>query len=205
MDKIALTRKIIVYAVYVLFISSIQVSFPQYMAFRGQTGDLMFVFVVLTSYLFGFGDGAIVAVFMGLLRDFFAAPSVTGIAGEATTSVGIGVFVLFMASVLGSSFFTRRMHRNVSFAFLSVLAATLVYKVSGHLIIWIWTSLFSSRPYTLSMSNIILDSILPQLLVNLIATVPCILILKFAGPYRKGINPALIDEKGNEKSSWLTI
>lgn len=205
MDKVLLARKIAVYSLYVLFIASIQVSFPQYMSFRGQTGDLMFVFVVLVSYLFGFGDGAVVAVFMGLLRDFFAGPSITGIAGEASTTVGIGIFVLFMASVLGSSFFTRKMHRNISFAFLAVLAATLVYKVTGHLIIGIWTNLFASRPYTMDVSSIILDSILPQILLNMIVAVPCILILRFAGPYKKGINPALIDDKRNEKSSWLTI
>ena len=47
-DTKARVRKIIVYAVYIILLSSIQVSFPDAFSFAGQTADLVFVFVVLS-------------------------------------------------------------------------------------------------------------------------------------------------------------
>ena len=46
-DTRARIRKIVVYAVYIILLSSFQVSFPDRISFLGQTADLMFVFVVL--------------------------------------------------------------------------------------------------------------------------------------------------------------
>ena len=43
-------RKVVVYAIYILLLSSLQVSFPDAFGFMGQTADLMFVFVVLSGY-----------------------------------------------------------------------------------------------------------------------------------------------------------
>jgi len=68
-------RKIIVYAIYILLFSCIQISFSSQMSFWGQIPDLMFVFATLTGYLYGFGDGAAVALITGLIRDCFTPPS----------------------------------------------------------------------------------------------------------------------------------
>ena len=70
MKKEPLIRKIVVYLILILFISSFQVSFPEVLSFHGQIADLMFVFVVLVSYMFGFRDGAVIAVITGFFRDY---------------------------------------------------------------------------------------------------------------------------------------
>ena len=47
MNKVEIIRKYAVYAVYIIFLTSFQVSFPDKLTFNGQIADLMFVFVVL--------------------------------------------------------------------------------------------------------------------------------------------------------------
>ena len=71
-------RKIVVYAIYIFLLSSLQVSFPDSFGFLGQTADLMFVFVVLSGYFNGFWDGAVVGFVCGLVRDVFSPPAVVG-------------------------------------------------------------------------------------------------------------------------------
>ena len=75
-DAKAKIRKIVVYAIYIILISSIQVSFPDAFSLFGQTADLMFVFVVLAGYFNGFWDGAVVGFVCGLIRDVFSPPAV---------------------------------------------------------------------------------------------------------------------------------
>lgn len=204
MDSKARVRQIVVYSIITMIIASFQVSFPSMISWNNQIADLMFVFVVLVSYMFGFLDGAIVAVIVGLLRDYYAGPSIIGIDGNPTQTVGLGVLVLFVAAAISSSFFTTKMHRNAPFAFLSIVACTLIYKIVGHSIIAFWSVAVVKNSTVLTMKQIIIDSILPQLLVNVIATVPLYLLLRFAGPYSKGVNPMLNKAKeGGE--TWLTI
>ncbi len=201
----ALIRKILVYIVYVFLICCFQVSFPDIMTYRGQVADLMLIFTVVVAYFFGFFDGAIVGIAVGILRDYFAAPAITGFDGKPVLSVGLGLLLMFLASVFGSSFFTKRMRRNAPFAFVAVIAATAVYKVCGHLLIKIWSAAVMHNPYNMTVGQIFLDSILPQLMLNLVAAVPIILLLRFAGPYSKGINPSIDLEGGVEDSLWLKI
>lgn len=205
MNKVPIIRKIIVYALYIFLVTGIQVSFSSAISFRGQTADLMLVFVVLVSYFYGFLDGAVVGILTGILRDFYAAPSIVGIDKSAVPSACVGVLVLFILSVASSSFFTERLHRNTLFAFASITFCTLLYKIGGHIVIRLWLQFIAEKSYNLTLKQIILDSILPQLMLNLIAGIPLILLLRFLGPYKKGVNPVLIDEKTGGESLWLTM
>ena len=135
MPSPALIRKVLVYIVYTLSICCFQVSFPQIMTFRGQVADLMLIFTVVTAYFFGFFDGAVVGICVGLLRDYFAAPAIATLGGNTVSALGLGILLMFLASVFGSSFFTTRMRRNALFAFVAVSAATVIYKISGHILI----------------------------------------------------------------------
>ncbi len=195
MKKEPLIRKIVVYLILILFISSFQVSFPEVLSFHGQIADLMFVFVVLVSYMFGFRDGAVIAVITGFFRDYYANPIITGFDGKTVEILGLGVLVLFLAGAVSSSFFTDRLHRNWAFAFVSVLFCTFLYKLLGHLTIFAWSKLVLHQAYTLDYSQVIVDSMLPQMLLNLIAALPIFLFLRFIGPYAKGINPSLTEER----------
>jgi len=205
MNRGPLIRKILVYAVYILLIASFQVTFPRVISFGGQVADLMLVFTVLSGYLYGFKDGAVIGVAMGILRDYYASPAITGIDGKPVVTCAIGLLVLFLAGTVGASFFTVKMKRNTLFAFAAVAFFTLCYKTAGHLAFFFWHRLALGTTYNLTFGDIILHSILPQLLLNFVAAVPLILLLKFAGPYKKGINTALIDEEKGGEQLWLTI
>lgn len=164
----------------------------------------MFVTVVLCGYMFGFYDGIIFGALAGMIRDYFSAPSITGIDGTVTTALGIGLFLMVAAASFGASFFTVRIERNFLLAFLSVVFATLLYKGVGHTVIFIWFKIVGMS-YNLGLSQIILKSVLPQILLNLVAAVPIYLLLRFAGPYKGGVNPVLIDEKRKGDNAWLTM
>lgn len=204
-NKTSLIRKIAVYAAYILLITTFQVTFRGLFSLQGLYPDLMFVFVVLSAYMFGFKDGMIVGALVGLLRDYFASPSITGIDGTVTATTGIGLLVMILAASYGSSFFTLRIKRNFPMAFLTVVTATLIYKIVGHLVVFTWENAILHHEYNIGIENALMYSILPQTLLNMIVTIPVYLALRFIGPYFKGINPALIDEKNREDNLWLTM
>lgn len=205
MNKVGIIRKILVYAFYVIFLTCFQVSFPDKLSFGAQIADLMFVFVALVSYYFGIWDGIVVGLITGLLRDTFAAPAIHTFNGEISTSVGIGMLVMFFVAVFSANVFTRKMHQKFSFALITVLTSTFIYKVLGHVIIWIWTQVFSTTIYALSAKEIFVDSILVQIALNVLVALPLILLLRFLGPYSKGVNPALSNNSTGGNQSWLTI
>lgn len=205
MNRAMMVRKILVYTLYILLISSFQVSFPHFMSFHGQVADLMLVFTALVGYFYGFNDGIVVGIAVGVLRDYFAGPSVSGLDGKPFPAVGIGLLVMFLTGALASSFFTVRMRRNVPFAFAAVAFCTFVYKIAGHIIIGLWTLVVSKSSYNLTIIDILTQSLLPQLMLNVIAAVPLIVLLRFLGPYRKGINPVLSGRGDREEDLWLVI
>ena len=60
-------RKYVVYALYLLLFSTVQVTFPGIVTFYGLRADLMFVLVVLCSYMFGFYDGIVFGALAGII------------------------------------------------------------------------------------------------------------------------------------------
>lgn len=204
-SKTVSIRKFVVYAAYILGFATFQVSFRGLFSIDGLYPDLMLVFVVLCSYMFGFKDGIVVGTLVGLLRDFFASPSITGIDGTVNATTGIGLLVMILAASYGSSFFTLRIKRNFPIAILSVITATLLYKVLGHIVIFFWENTVLSHNYNIGFENAILHSILPQTLLNMVIAVPVYFALRYIGPYSKGVNPLLADEKNREDNLWLTM
>ncbi|MBO4681475.1 MAG: hypothetical protein J5623_06185 [Clostridiales bacterium] len=208
MDRRRLIRKIIVYAVYILLLSSLQVSYPGRLGFGGQTADITFVFVVLTGYFFGFKDGVIVGLITGLVRDCLAPIAIVGIDGTVRVTAGIGMLVMFLAGAVGSAFFTKRMHRNVPFAFVSIAFTTLLYKISGHFMAYSWTFIApAAGNYNLGMYEIVVRSCLLQTMLNLIAGIPILLLLRFAGPVAMSDQRKTSDDviAIGEENSWLQI
>ena len=205
-DTRARIRKIVVYAVYIILLSSFQVSFPDRISFLGQTADLMFVFVVLSGYFNGFWDGAVVGFISGMIRDVFSPPAVIGLDGEVRVTAFIGVFTLFAAGVIGSSFFTSRMHRNIPFSIVAVIFTTFCYKVAGFVLIYAWSSLAGAETSLYAPLTAIVYSLLPQLLLNVIASIPLILLIRFLGPVSfkgNGKKDEIIKDKG--EGTWLGI
>ena len=199
-------RKIVVYAVYIILLSSLQVSFPDKISFLGQTADLVFVFVVLSGYFNGFWDGAVVGFVSGMVRDVFSPPAVVGLDGEVRVTAFVGVFTLFAAGIIGASFFTRRMHRNIPFSIVSVIFVTVCYKVVGYILIYGWSSLAGVESSLYEPLTAFVYSFLPQILLNTLAAIPLIVLLRFLGPvsFRDTRKDDDIVEKQGE-STWLGI
>lgn len=205
-DTKARVRKIIVYAIYIILLSSIQVSFPDSFSFLGQTTDFVFVFVVLSGYFNGFWDGAVVGFICGLVRDVFSPPAVIGLDGEVRVTAFIGAFTLFAAGITGASFFTKRMHRNIPFSIVAVIFATFCYKTAGYIIIYGWSSLSGTVSGVYEPLTALVYSFLPQLLLNTAASVPLIVLLRFLGPVSfkgKADKDEIIDQGGD--GTWLGI
>ncbi|MBR3533444.1 MAG: hypothetical protein IKN80_06135 [Clostridiales bacterium] len=198
-------RKYCIYAAYLLLFTTIQVTFPGLFTFYGIRPDLMFVMVVLCAYMFGFYDGMIFGALTGIIRDYLSAPAITVSEGNVQPAIGLGLLLMVCAAAFGSAFFTVRVKRNFLIAVLSVIAATVLYKACGHLIIYISTNIINGTAYNVGIKGIFLRSVLPQTLLNLAAAVPFYALLKFAGPYSKGINPYLKDERKGGSDLWLTM
>ena len=205
-DTRARIKKVIVYAVYIILLASLQVSFPDRFGFAGQTADLMFVFVVLAGYFNGFWDGAIVGLISGLLRDVFSPPAVVGLDGDVRVTAFMGAFTLFSVGIIGASFFTRRMHRNIPFSIVAVIFATVCYKTAGYLLIYGWSNLAGAESSLYTPLTFLIYSFLPQLLLNVIAAIPLILLLRFLGPVsfrNNSRNDEVIRKQG--EGTWLGI
>ena len=184
-------RQIVLYTVYILFFSTLQVTFPGVFSFRGQTADFMMVFVIITGYLFGSTDGAVIGLIVGFLRDMLAS-----------STLGTGMMLLLYVGILSSILFSRQYHSRVALGFIQVLLITLAYKIIGHILFFAVPLVLEHDRSYLSLGTIVLDSILPQALVNLLAAVPIILLLRFAGPYRKGYVRASEDRRNPREDAW---
>ena len=202
----ARVRKILVYAVYIILLSSIQVSFPDAFSFLGQTADIVFVFVVLSGYFNGFWDGAVVGFICGLLRDVLSPPAVVGLDGDVRVTAFIGAFTLFAAGIIGASFFTKRMHHNIPFSIVSVIFATFCYKTAGYLLIYGWSVLAGTGSTIYGPLTAFIYSFLPQVLLNSIASLFIIVLLRFLGPvsFKGNANKDEVIEREGD-GTWLGI
>ena len=77
----------------------------------------------------------------------------------------------------------------------------------GHAVSFFWIKVLGNGFYSIGIGEMILDSILPQLMLNIIATLPLLLLLRFLGPYKLG---SVTDKKDDVieaygENSWFRI
>ena len=202
-------RKIICYAIYILLIPAIQVTLSPVLSLRGQPADIMLVFVVLTGFLYGFTDGVVVGLLMGFMRDLLAGTIILGSGGQVSISFGIGMLVLFLGGIFGAVFFEGRTNRNFLLGFFAVVSFTLLYKIFGIGIIYLWENLMTDVSQHMNIRNIIVDSILTTLLINAVCAIPVFFLLRYVGPVRY-TNKNDRDKNNKELTygdtgKWLTI
>lgn len=202
----ALIRKIVVYFIYTMLIVCVQVSFPNSFTFNHQVMDFMFVYVCLVSYYFGTVDGLIIGCVVGICRDVLATPVIVGTDGNANLVYGLGLLLMVGVSLLSSNFFTKHTRRKFSFAMMDVLVMTILYKLFGHIVNLGFNIFILGKNYSLSFQQVLFDSVTTQFILNLLAALPIVVLLRFMGPYRSGINPRLLNksEFGGD-DNWLTI
>lgn len=202
MKKKQLARKLIVYALYIVLFCSVQVSFSGFFSLGGQVADFMLVFVIITGYLYGAKDAAIVGIITGLLRDYFAGPSFEVSQDRHSALLGLGMLILFYAGVLSSVLFAKTFHRKIQLGFVQVMIITVAYKIFGHIATFVTQIFTGNGSQYLTVYEIILGSIIPQMLANLIAAVPVIILVRYFGPYKNGINLKLIAEADEAEGIW---
>lgn len=185
-------RQIAVYAIYVIFFSALQVSFPQQLSFRGQTADFMLVIVILSGYFFKTFDGAIVGLVVGLIRDVMSG-----------MTLGVGALIFMFIGIVSSLFFSKAFHSRATLALLQVALITLTYKTIGHMIFFFVPFFLLHDSSYLSINTIIFDSVLPQIAINLLIAIPLILLLKYLGPYKIGFSMPVKGDIISTEELWL--
>lgn len=204
MKKKQLARKIIVYALYIILFSSVQVSFSDFFSLGRQVADFMLVFVIVTGYLYGAKDAAVVGLITGLLRDYFAGPSFEGAHDRQSAVLGLGMLMLLYAGIISSVLFAKAFHRKLQLGFIQVMIITVGYKIFGHIATFVTQIISGNGTEYLTLYEILSGSIIPQMLVNIIAAVPIVILLRYFGPYKNGINLKLITDADESEGIWQT-
>ncbi len=205
MSKKERARQIILYAVYITSVCCLQVTFPHVFRIFGRTCDLMLVFVVLAGYLFGTMDGIVVGLIVGMFRDYFSGPVIRGLDGAPVAVLGIGLLAFFYIGILSSLMFRKRFRRKYNLALLQVILISVIYYSLGHIISFVYLTLSHNIESYHSLKYILFSSIALQIVVNVIVAVPLLLLLRFAGPYKKGIRSGLVDGYSVEDRRWQKI
>ncbi|MBO4649807.1 MAG: hypothetical protein J5653_01305 [Clostridiales bacterium] len=205
MNKKERARQIILYAVYITSVCCLQVTFPHVFGFFGRTCDLMLVFVVLSGYLFGTIDGIVVGLLVGMLRDYFSGPVITGMNNAPVAVLGIGLLAFLYVGILSSILFRTRFRRKYTLGLVQVAMVSAMYYSLGHILSWLYLKMSRNIASYHSIRYILLSSIFPQILVNVIAAIPILLLLRFVGPYKKGIKSGLVDGYSVEDRRWQKI
>ena len=205
MNKKERARQIIVYALYITSFCCIQVTFSRVFHLFGRTCDFMLVFVVLAGYLFGTVDGMVVGAIVGVFRDYFSGPVITGMNRQPIALMWVGVLSFFYIGLVSSLLFRKRFRRKYNLSFLQVAILSLIYYSLGHIISYVYLTVSGSLVQYHSLKYIVFSSILPQTFVNLLAAVPMLFLLRFAGPYKKGVRSSLVDGYSVEDRKWQSI
>ena len=205
MNKKERARQIILYAVYITSVCCLQVTFPHVFGFFGRTCDLMLVFVVLSGYLFGTIDGIVVGLLVGMLRDYFSGPVITGMNNAPVAVLGFGLLAFLYVGILSSILFRTRFRRKYTLGLVQVAMVSAMYYSLGHILSWLYLKMSRNIASYHSIRYILLSSIFPQILVNVIAAIPILLLLRFVGPYKKGIKSGLVDGYSVEDRRWQKI
>ena len=205
MNKKERARQIIIYELYITSFCCIQVTFSRVFHLFGRTCDFMLVFVVLAGYLFGTVDGMVVGAIVGVFRDYFSGPVITGMNRQPIALMGVGVLSFFYIGLVSSLLFRKKFRRKYNLSFLQVAILSLIYYSLGHIVSWVYLTVSGSLVHYHSLRYIVFSSILPQTFVNLLAAFPMLLLLRFAGPYKKGVRSSLVDGYSVEDRKWQSI
>lgn len=206
MVKRALIRKVILYFIYTMLCVCVQVSYPENMTFNHQVVDIMFVYVCLVGYYNGIIDGVVIGSIVGVCRDVLATPIFIGTDGKAVTIYGLGLVLMMIVGFCSANFFTKHTKRKLSFALMSVLVMTIVYKMVGHMAAYGYSVFLLGNSYGLTLKQVLLDSVTTQFILNILCALPIVFVLRFIGPYKQGVNPRLLgkSEFGGD-DSWLSF
>ncbi|MGI6078153.1 MAG: rod shape-determining protein MreD [Fastidiosipilaceae bacterium] len=171
-SKREILRIIFVYIFYIILVTWVQFMWPDMGMVKMIKPDLQLVLTLISAYLFGFRDGVVVGICCGILRDCISA-----------RYLGTGLLLLFLCGVFASFFMRKRFTNNLVTIFLLTFVITLIVET----VIFIIQIAILRRPdlvaWSISIIDIFAARILPQILINIVATIPIYLLLRNFGPY----------------------
>ena len=194
MDRRARVRQLIVYCLFICIFSLIQVSWPRGWLLFGSRPDLMLVLCVLSGFLFGIEDGIVIGLLTGYMRDVL-----TG------RVLGMGMLLMMYAGICGAMLFRRRFRRQMFFALILVGLVTVFYVC----IIFGLNKFFPMlRDITPQVRPLFLQSLKSgtgSLILNMVASIPILLLLHHFGPYPKSWMDGEDSEMLTGDQIWRTI
>ncbi|NLO35088.1 MAG: hypothetical protein GX112_01885 [Clostridiaceae bacterium] len=173
-SRAAFWRRILVYALYIAVCSLLQVTLPDSVAVLGATPDLTLILAVLCGYMFGSGDGFVIGLAAGFMRDLLAGQT-----------LGLGMLLLMYAGIASSVLLHRFFRRNILFGLVLVAFFSAAYAAALLILTYLVPPLTDIvYPFGELLERLRLA--LPgQVLANLAAALPLIFLLVFLGPYRR--------------------
>ena len=205
MSKQERVRQILLYTLYITGACCMQVTFSQVFRLLGHTADLMLVLVVLCGYLFGTKDGIAVGLIVGVFRDYFSGPVLTGMDQKPVAVLGVGMLAFLYVGILSSILFRKRFRRKYTLGIIQVVIISIIYYSLGHFVSFAYLSISGNLESYYSLRYIVFSSIVPQIIVNVLASLPILFLLRFAGPYKKGVRAGLVDGYSVEDRKWQSI
>jgi rod shape-determining protein MreD len=138
---------------------------------------------VLCGYLFGQRDGMVVGLSAGFFRDMLAG-----------RTLGLGMLILMYAGIIASVAFRQLFRRNVALGIVQVFMATIAYEVLMSGFSFILPILPDVSISIDLLFRQLLDRLPGALLINVLASIPLMLLLYFFGPYSRGAYRDVKDE-----------
>ena len=187
-------RPILVYAIYVIAFSIIQVTALRDVQIFGERPDLTLVLAILTGYLFGISDGLAVGLVAGFLRDMLA--------GRA---LGLGMLLLMYAAIAARFLFRNFFRRKTWMGLLQVFFITVLYEVTLVLLSWFFPMLPDQIPELSELFKHLFIRLPVQGLLNVAAAVPTLILLRYRGPYDPRVLREDLDDGSTGEGKWRTI
>jgi rod shape-determining protein MreD len=184
-------RAVLVAAAYIFGLGVLQSSTLADLRILGSPPDLTLVLAILAGYLFGASDGAIIGLCTGFFRDMLA--------GRA---IGLGMLLLMYVAILASFMFRKLFRHNIFLGLIQILILTTLYEA---FITFLSFAVPMLPDVSISLTGLLLRQIhaLPgHLLGNLLAGVPLIFLLHFAGPFRRGRRKDDQEDSMVGESAW---
>lgn len=187
-------RPILIYTIYVIAFSIIQVTALRDIRILGERPDLTLVLAILTGYLFGIGDGLAVGLAAGFLRDMLAG-----------RVLGLGMLLLMYAAILAQVLFSDFFRRKTWMGLLQVLFITVLYEVTLVFLSWFFPMLPDQIPPLSKLFTQLLVHLPVQGLLNVAVAIPTLLLLRYRGPYDPRVLREDLDDGSTGESKWRMI
>lgn len=168
MNKVFL-RKLFIYSAFIVVLGILQLKYPSALEFKGVIPDFLLVLTVIISFYHGMNDGIIVGIICGLIKDIYSS-----------RFIGLGILILMYCAIASANILKKHISINFFSGILQVGLVTLIYYILIGLFLFVNNgTIFPFSTYVIWWTK---NRILPGLTLNIVSSIPLILILKAFSP-----------------------